>query len=254
MRQGRWRQAATRCWRRCATGRSTSGHWSWPTDLVCPDTTTSLPTSSRPCSSACTWIRGTAIRSWRHLPWGERRGGAHRPAQDGRGGQRTREDRLHFEHARPVGLRPDPRWRNPCILDHRQRLHHSCGYRELDSRSRGRDARQFHPSSMKRFLGAVVVIAAIAAAAWFYVNRRQEQAGAPALVRANVDYRWLDKLYSPNPGEVEAAMREVTRRGAAALPVIQAALRDSHAEADRLKGALKACTILGRTAAPAIPD
>jgi HEAT repeat protein len=107
---------------------------------------------------------------------------------------------------------------------------------------------------MKRFLGAVAVIAAIAAAAWFYVNRRQEQTGAPALVRANVDYRWLDKLYSPNPGEVEAAMREVTRRGAAALPVIQAALRDSHSEADRLKGALKACTILGRTAAPAIPD
>lgn len=107
---------------------------------------------------------------------------------------------------------------------------------------------------MKRFLGAVAVVAAVAAAAWFYVNRRQEQTGAPALARVNADYRWLDKLYSPNPGEVEAATLEVTRRGAAALPVIQAALRDPQSEADRLKGALKACTILGRTAAPAIPD
>src|SRR5688572_28687102 len=107
---------------------------------------------------------------------------------------------------------------------------------------------------MKRFLGAVVVIAAVAAAAWLYVGRRPPETSGPSVVRATVDYRWLDKLYSQNPSEVEAATRDVTKRGAAALPVIQAALRDPQSEADRLKGALKACTILGRTAAPAIPD
>jgi HEAT repeat protein len=106
---------------------------------------------------------------------------------------------------------------------------------------------------MKLFLGAAV-IAAVAAGAWLYVGRRPPETRGTAAARANVDYRWLDKLYSPNPAEVEEAKREVTRRGANALPVIQAALRDPHSEADRLKGALKACTILGKTAEPAIPE
>jgi HEAT repeat protein len=107
---------------------------------------------------------------------------------------------------------------------------------------------------MKRVLGAVAVIAALAGGTWLYVGRHPSETGEPSRVRTKVDYRWLDKLYSPNPGEVAAATREVTRRGANALPVIQAALRDPESEADRLKGALKACTILGRTAEPAIPE
>jgi HEAT repeat protein len=107
---------------------------------------------------------------------------------------------------------------------------------------------------MKGLLGAAAVIGVVAAAAWLYISRNPPQPDGPSLVRRNSDYRWLDKLYSRNPGEVEAATREVTRRGAGALPTIQAALRDPQSEADRLKGALKACTILGRTAEPAIPE
>jgi HEAT repeat protein len=107
---------------------------------------------------------------------------------------------------------------------------------------------------MKRLLGAVAVIGLGVAGLWLYMVRNPAQRGEPSAVRTNTDYRWLDKLYSPNPSEVEAATREVTRRGAGALPIIQAALRDPESEADRLKGALKACTILGRTAQPAIPE
>jgi HEAT repeat protein len=107
---------------------------------------------------------------------------------------------------------------------------------------------------MKRVLATVAVIATVATPAWWYVGRRPTETDAASPVRAKVDYRWLDKLYSPNPGEVEAAKREVSSRGASALPVIQAALRDPESEAERLKGALKACTILGRAAEPAIPE
>lgn len=107
---------------------------------------------------------------------------------------------------------------------------------------------------MKRVLATVAVIATVATPAWWYVGRRPPETDAPSPARTKVDYRWLDKLYSPNPGEVDAAKREVSSRGASALPVIQAALRDPESEADRLKGALKACTILGRAAEPAIPE
>lgn len=106
---------------------------------------------------------------------------------------------------------------------------------------------------MRRLLSIAVVIG-IAAGAWFYVSRDPAPPLGLSPVPRKADYRWLDKLYSRNPGEVEAATREVTGRGASALPVIQAALRDQHSEADRLKGALKACAILGRTAEPAIPE
>jgi HEAT repeat protein len=108
---------------------------------------------------------------------------------------------------------------------------------------------------MKRLLGAAVIVAVVGAAAWTYLRyapARSEGTSAPA--RSAVDLSWLDRLYSRNPGEVEAATREVARRGAAALPAIQSALRDPQSEAERLKGALKACTILGKTAAPAIPE
>jgi HEAT repeat protein len=107
---------------------------------------------------------------------------------------------------------------------------------------------------MKGLLGAAAVIGVVATAAWLYISRNPPLPDGPSPVRTSTDYRWLDKLYSPNPVEVEAATREVTTRGAAALPTIQAALRDPQSEADRLKGALKACTILGRTAEPAIPE
>ena len=109
---------------------------------------------------------------------------------------------------------------------------------------------------MKRLLGAAVVLAlaAIAAAAWFQLAHDRASPGAVSAVRTTADHAWLDKLYSRNPAEVEAATREVTKRGPAAVPAIQAALRDPQSEAERLKGALKACIILGRIAEPAIPE
>ena len=108
---------------------------------------------------------------------------------------------------------------------------------------------------MKRLLGAAAIVAAAAALAWAYLHYAPARApGSSPLVRTGGDLEWLDKLYSRNPGEVAAATREVARRGDAALPGIQAALRDPQSEAERLKGALKACTILGKVAAPAIPE
>lgn len=104
---------------------------------------------------------------------------------------------------------------------------------------------------MTRFLAAVVVVALAAAGAWYYV--RGERKPAPAADSA-APADWLDALYSQNPREVESASEQVAALGTRAVPAIQTALRDQNAEETRLKGALKACSILGVTAAPAIPD
>jgi HEAT repeat protein len=107
---------------------------------------------------------------------------------------------------------------------------------------------------IKRLFGAAAVIACVSLAAWWLTYHRiaVEDEGLPVVSRE--DHRWLDGLYSRNPREVQAATDEVTRRGDAALPSIQAALRDPRSEADRLKSALKACALLGKRAAPAIDD
>ena len=107
---------------------------------------------------------------------------------------------------------------------------------------------------IKRLFGSAAVILCVSLAAWWLTYHRiaVEPNGLPAVGRE--DHRWLDGLYSRNPREVQAATDEVTRRGDAALPAIQAALRDPRSEADRLKSALKACTLLGKRAAPAIDD
>ena len=76
------------------------------------DTTTSPPTSSRCRWSERTWIAASRSFHGHICRGGERGDGGHTPAQDARGGQRASQDRLDFEHARPVGLCPDPRWRN----------------------------------------------------------------------------------------------------------------------------------------------
>lgn len=109
---------------------------------------------------------------------------------------------------------------------------------------------------MKRLLLAVMIGAALAAGFWRY---RQVQNTPPD--EASVEKpaalpgaEWLERLYSQNPREVEAATEEIRRLGAAALPAIQATLRDPDSEANELKAALKACTILGRTAAPIVAE
>jgi HEAT repeat protein len=107
---------------------------------------------------------------------------------------------------------------------------------------------------IKRLFGAAAVIVCVSLSAWWLTYHRiaVEDDGLPVVSRH--DHRWLDGLYSRNPREVQAATDEVTRRGEAAVPAIQAALRDPRSEADRLKSALKACTLLGKRAAPAIDD
>jgi HEAT repeat protein len=107
---------------------------------------------------------------------------------------------------------------------------------------------------IKRFLGAAAIIALVAAAAW-WVSYQRRQSGAGGVPAASFgDHKWLDGLYSRNPREVQAATQALMKQGAAALPAIQSALRDPHSEAERLKGALKACALLGKTAAPAVDD
>jgi HEAT repeat protein len=103
-----------------------------------------------------------------------------------------------------------------------------------------------------RAVAAVVIGVVAGLGVWFYVrsdNPPPEESSA-TLDQAN----WLDDLYSQNPRTVEAASEEVAALGARALPAVQAALRDPDSEAERIKGALKACGIIGQAAAPAIPE
>ena len=107
---------------------------------------------------------------------------------------------------------------------------------------------------IKRLLLPAAVLACVSLSAWrlMYHRAAVEEEDLPAV--SSEEHRWLDGLYSRNLREVQAATDEVNRRGEAALPAIQAALRDPRSEADRLKSALKACALLGKRAAPAIDD
>lgn len=107
---------------------------------------------------------------------------------------------------------------------------------------------------MKRLAIAAVILAAAAAGVWQYQQARRAVPPPASAEPADGGKTWIDRLYSQNPREVEQGEREVAKLGAAALPEIRATLRDPHSEADQLKAALKACGILGKTAAPLIPD
>jgi len=104
---------------------------------------------------------------------------------------------------------------------------------------------------MTRVAAAIVIGVVAGAGVWFYARTENRPAEDTA---SAVDADWLDDLYSQNPRDVEAASEEVAALGARALPAVQAALRDPDSEAERIKGALKACGIIGQAAAPAIPD
>jgi HEAT repeat protein len=64
---------------------------------------------------------------------------------------------------------------------------------------------------------------------------------------------WLADLQSQNPRQVEKGTARVKALGNAALPEIEAAFRDPAADHDRRRAALRACGILGMTAAPLLP-
>jgi HEAT repeat protein len=108
---------------------------------------------------------------------------------------------------------------------------------------------------VRRGVLAVVLIGACAAAGlWQYRRLHQAQTTGETSPDVAAEDGWVDLLYSQNPREVEAASQRLTDLGAGALPVIRGILRDPQSEAERLKAALKACGILGKIAAPLIPD
>ena len=107
---------------------------------------------------------------------------------------------------------------------------------------------------MTRLLASGVIVACLAAGIWKYRQDQQVQTPAEPSEETRPAADWIDRLYSQDPRDVEAASREVAELGPRALPAIQETLRDQQAEAERLKAALKACGILGRTAAPLVAD
>src|SRR5215204_4176255 len=106
---------------------------------------------------------------------------------------------------------------------------------------------------MWRFVALfLALVAGVGAAVWYY--RSADAGSGPVRVIARNDDRWLDDLLSRTPKEVESATAALEQRGTAALPVIRRTLQDQGADPARRKAALKACAILGVSAAEAIPD
>jgi HEAT repeat protein len=106
---------------------------------------------------------------------------------------------------------------------------------------------------MRRVVIAVIVLAGAAASVWEYRRTHPPQPAATPTA-GTPSPEWLDRLYGQNPREAEQAAHQVSELGERALPAIQSVLRDPQAEAERLKAALKAVGILGRTAVPVIDD
>jgi HEAT repeat protein len=105
-----------------------------------------------------------------------------------------------------------------------------------------------------RIAALVVVLAGLAGAgAWYYYKGAPVRPVTVAESARPAD-AWVDQLYSSNPGEAQAAAQEVQRLGADALPIIHKIFQDPTATPERVKGALKACAILGPVAAPAIGE
>ena len=105
-----------------------------------------------------------------------------------------------------------------------------------------------------RIVAVVVLIAgATGAGAWYYLKegRIHNAAVAEAPRTKNA---WVDQLYSSNPADAEAGVKEVERLGVDALPSIHQIFQDPNATAGQVKAAIKACAVLGPIAAPAIAE
>jgi HEAT repeat protein len=103
-------------------------------------------------------------------------------------------------------------------------------------------------------LAALVCLLAcgLGAGFWYYKDGRAQSVHL-AEQQPDED-AWLDQLYSSNPAEVEAATHQVEELGPRALPPIHGTFQDPGASPQRVKAALKACGILGPTAASAIGE
>ncbi len=108
---------------------------------------------------------------------------------------------------------------------------------------------------MARLAGLLVLLAALAAAAYWYYEKYERSIHLESPVaESGEDDTWLQALVSPNPRDAEAAAGHVEELGTRALPVVRAALRDPGAGMSRRKAALKACALLGQRAAPLVPE
>ena len=106
---------------------------------------------------------------------------------------------------------------------------------------------------MKGLLASVIVAALLAAGAvWYYHPDRR--AAAEASADEPADDEWLDHLYSQNPRDAAEAVRHVEMLGERAVPIVRETLQDPESDREQRKAALKAVTILGIVAAPALPD
>jgi HEAT repeat protein len=104
-----------------------------------------------------------------------------------------------------------------------------------------------------RIVAVIVLVAGIVVAGgWYYLNGRRVQ--TPNVVAVPRADGWVEQLYSANPVEAQAAVRQVEQMGPAALPVIHKILQDPNATPGQVKGAIKACVVLGPIAAPAIDE
>ena len=99
-----------------------------------------------------------------------------------------------------------------------------------------------------------VLLVACGAAAYVYIERKPPPPPLVEVVQPTDDDAWIDHLYHANPADVAAATSQVQQLGPRALPLIHKTLQDPTASSERVKAALKACGILGPTAAPAIDE
>lgn len=107
---------------------------------------------------------------------------------------------------------------------------------------------------MRRLLLLLVVALAVGVAAGLLYYNGGRVVSVPVSDGAQDDHAWLDKLYSQNPAESQAAARRVEELGARALPTIKVTLQNPGAEKEHVKAALKACGMLGPTAASEIDN
>jgi HEAT repeat protein len=107
-----------------------------------------------------------------------------------------------------------------------------------------------------KFLGFLALLASLAMGAAWYSLRLPTFTGTSRMQPAvpSAPKTWLTQLYSQHPREAEEAAQEVSRLGADALPVIRTTLQNPDATRDERKAALKACSMLGETAAPVVSE
>jgi HEAT repeat protein len=99
----------------------------------------------------------------------------------------------------------------------------------------------------------VLIVVAAGAVAWAYRSGRLQPFVTDTAETAPAD-TLVDRLCSQNPRVVEEAEAEVKRLGAAAVPELRATLQNPLAPMDRKKAALRASSLLGVAAAPALPE